>query len=314
MSLSRSCKTIEMTKQLRWLLGMDYCTWNRYSDIRRHLFWYDGIITISQDNRSHKTNEMTFGNGLLYMKSLSRYQKTPIWIWCRYHDLARQSIPKDKWDDFWEWVILHEIVITIRKDHDFTWCRYHDLTRPSISRDNWAVEMTLENSLFHMTSLSRCQKTMISRNVVITISKDFWEFFILHDIVITMSKDNDFTQCRYHHLKRLLGILYFTWHRYHDVKRQWFRIMSLSPSQKTFGNSLFHMTSLSRCQKTMISRNVVITISKDDTADFGEWILVHYVGITISKDNCCTWCRYRVAKTHRMPYLYRSFSAKEPYN
>jgi len=23
---------------------------------------------------------------------------------------------------------------------------------------------------------------------------------------------------------------------------------------------------------------------------------------------------YRVAKTHRMPYLYRSFSAKEPYN
>jgi len=25
-------------------------------------------------------------------------------------------------------------------------------------------------------------------------------------------------------------------------------------------------------------------------------------------------CFYRVAKTHRMPYLYRSFSAKEPYN
>jgi len=24
--------------------------------------------------------------------------------------------------------------------------------------------------------------------------------------------------------------------------------------------------------------------------------------------------RYRVAKTHKMPYLYRSFSAKEPYN
>ena len=24
--------------------------------------------------------------------------------------------------------------------------------------------------------------------------------------------------------------------------------------------------------------------------------------------------RYRVAKTHRMPYLFRSFSAKEPYN
>ena len=24
--------------------------------------------------------------------------------------------------------------------------------------------------------------------------------------------------------------------------------------------------------------------------------------------------RYRVAKTHRMPYLYWSFSAKEPYN
>jgi len=23
---------------------------------------------------------------------------------------------------------------------------------------------------------------------------------------------------------------------------------------------------------------------------------------------------YRVAKTHRMPYLHRSFSAKEPYN
>ena len=25
-------------------------------------------------------------------------------------------------------------------------------------------------------------------------------------------------------------------------------------------------------------------------------------------------CTYRVAKTHRMPYLYRSFSAKEPDN
>jgi len=25
-------------------------------------------------------------------------------------------------------------------------------------------------------------------------------------------------------------------------------------------------------------------------------------------------CNYRVAKTHRMPYLYRSFSAKDPYN
>jgi len=24
-------------------------------------------------------------------------------------------------------------------------------------------------------------------------------------------------------------------------------------------------------------------------------------------------CRYRVAKMHRMPYVYRSFSAKEPY-
>ena len=27
----------------------------------------------------------------------------------------------------------------------------------------------------------------------------------------------------------------------------------------------------------------------------------------------CVWV-YRVAKTHRMPYLYRSFSAKEPYD
>ena len=30
--------------------------------------------------------------------------------------------------------------------------------------------------------------------------------------------------------------------------------------------------------------------------------------------HCCGRGLYRVAKTHRMPYLYRSFSAKEPYN
>jgi len=29
---------------------------------------------------------------------------------------------------------------------------------------------------------------------------------------------------------------------------------------------------------------------------------------------CASNARYRVAKTHRMPYLYMSFSAKEPYN
>ena len=29
----------------------------------------------------------------------------------------------------------------------------------------------------------------------------------------------------------------------------------------------------------------------------------------------CTWCiQYKVAKTHEMPYLHRSFSEKEPYN
>ena len=29
---------------------------------------------------------------------------------------------------------------------------------------------------------------------------------------------------------------------------------------------------------------------------------------------CSVMCVYRVAKIHRMPYLYRSFSTKEPYN
>ena len=46
-----------------------------------------------------------------------------------------------------------------------------------------------------------------------------------------------------------------------------------------------------------------------------------YVHRTMSNMNCvmvlielCTTIDYRVANTHRMPYLYRSFSAKERYN
>ena len=40
-----------------------------------------------------------------------------------------------------------------------------------------------------------------------------------------------------------------------------------------------------------------------------------HIYIYNSKATYCTdWYRYRVAKTHRMPYLHRSLSAKEPYN
>jgi len=38
-------------------------------------------------------------------------------------------------------------------------------------------------------------------------------------------------------------------------------------------------------------------------------VVTHYIYIWYT-----TLYTYRVAKTHRMPYLYRSFSAKEPYN
>ena len=36
---------------------------------------------------------------------------------------------------------------------------------------------------------------------------------------------------------------------------------------------------------------------------------IHKEGAAV---NCCV--AYRVAKIHTMPYLFRSFSAKEPYN
>jgi len=35
---------------------------------------------------------------------------------------------------------------------------------------------------------------------------------------------------------------------------------------------------------------------------------------SLTHSHSFTHCKYRVAKTHRTPYLYRSLSAKEPYN
>jgi len=50
-----------------------------------------------------------------------------------------------------------------------------------------------------------------------------------------------------------------------------------------------------------ISGEVVLFISEQVVHEqLAEWVITH--------------CRYRVAKIHRMPHLYRSFSAKEPYN
>ena len=48
----------------------------------------------------------------------------------------------------------------------------------------------------------------------------------------------------------------------------------------------------------------------------GEWVWV-WVGACVCESNGTHAHKknetYRVAKTHRMPYFYRSFSAKEPY-
>jgi len=37
------------------------------------------------------------------------------------------------------------------------------------------------------------------------------------------------------------------------------------------------------------------------------------LGIVLLCGDVCVLCKYRVAKTHRIPYLYRSFSAKVTY-
>ena len=73
MSLSRSHKTIDLRKQLKWLLVMNMFTWNCDNDVRRRLFEYDIVITISQDNLN-LTKEMRWLLGMSHS------------TWNRYYD------------------------------------------------------------------------------------------------------------------------------------------------------------------------------------------------------------------------------------
>jgi len=46
-----------------------------------------------------------------------------------------------------------------------------------------------------------------------------------------------------------------------------------------------------------------------------EQMHIHRTRVYINRTKCAyTFSRYRVAKTHTMPFLYKSFALKEPYN
>jgi len=47
---------------------------------------------------------------------------------------------------------------------------------------------------------------------------------------------------------------------------------------------------------------------------FVDWSIHERLAARLSLQKLHNGCIYRVAKIHRMPYFYRSFSAKEPYN
>jgi len=62
-----------------------------------------------------------------------------------------------------------------------------------------------------------------------------------------------------------------------------------------------------------ILRVVVILYSKYSMKSLSSWLSRNFVSSDADKvRHSQKWARYRVAKTHRVPYLYRSFSAKEP--
>jgi len=100
-----------------------------------------------------------------------------------------------------------------------------------------------------------------------------------------------------------------------DYKRwvSWCGTRWVSTENATPSTSTRSRNPQSSVQIWMIPKSQLESVPRDsEDSEFLE--LVGFGDVIFSVETVMMCTRYRVAKTHRIPYLYRSFPAKEPYH